>query len=263
VASSQPGNGASFVVTLPLPHGQLPLAEAPEKVSVSGGRLLVVDDSPTHCEIVMKQLGSHGFVVDAAASGMAALAMARMAHEEHSPYVLYLVDLQMPEISGSDVIRALRTLPGHDRGPVHRLQRWGHGLAETGERQRPAWMIICPSPIPATSCRWCWLAGCRRQRRLRSPRFASPPPGPAIDAGAFDKIRALSPAGGDDLVCQVVDAYLKAAGREWARFDQALAKGDADVLASAAHALKSGSFNVGVGRFAGLCSEIEQLCRDG
>lgn len=56
---------------------------------------------------------------------------------------------------------------------------------------------------------------------------------------------------------------MKAAEREWARFDQGLADGDAALLANAAHALKSSSFNVGANAFASLCQEVEQLGREG
>lgn len=409
---SQPGNGASFVVGLHLAHGCLPQGEAAaEKGGGPGvgpgtaqgiGRLLVVDDSPTHCEIVMKQLSSHGYVVDAAASGMAALAMARMAHEEHSPYALYLVDLQMPEISGIDSIRALRTLPGMTeagfivfcagtgapaaavladlgivaclakpvrqaellhavaaaldrdapvappaveaagrrlRGRVlvaednesnlivvcRQLERLGLDALTAGDGQQALDILAseavdvvlmdCQMPVLdgfAATRMWrerelgtgrhvpvialtanamkgdrerCVAAGMDDylakpytgdelqmvlgrwlpvERRMRLPRPVAPEPGverQAVDPGAFEKIRALSPAGGDHLVGQVIDAYLKAAGREWARFDKALARGDEEVMATAAHALKSGSFNVGATQFAGLCSEIEQLCR--
>ena len=406
VVNSQAGNGAEFVVSLLLPHGRLSPSELPDEATVTGGRLLVVDDSPTHCEIVMKQLGRHGFVVDSAASGMAALAMARMAYEEQSPYVLFLVDLQMPEMTGLDVIHALRTLPGMTEPnfivfsaseeppqpeiltglgvasclvkPVRQADLVGAvevalGLdapvcidlpGQASQRLRGRVLVVednesnqivvcrqlerlglepitaangqqaldilagdtfdvvlmdCQMPVLdgfAATMAWrerelgsgrhlpiialtanamkgdrdrCVAAGMDDylskpytgeelqvalarwlpvERRLPTQgRFSTPAESSggalAIDPRAFDKIRALSPAGGDHLVCQVVDAYLKAAGREWARFDQGLAKGDAQQLASAAHALKSSSFNVGAGRFAGLCSEIEQIGRDG
>ena len=45
-----------------------------------------------------------------------------------------------------------------------------------------------------------------------------------IDPAAFDKIRALSPAGGDELLPQVVTAYLQAAEREFGRLEQGLAE---------------------------------------
>ncbi len=86
---------------------------------------------------------------------------------------------------------------------------------------------------------------------------------PAIDASAFEKIMRLSPQGANELVRQVVAAYLKGANREWARFDRALAEGDVAQLAGAAHALKSSSLNVGASRLSGLCGEIEQQGRAG
>jgi CheY-like chemotaxis protein/HPt (histidine-containing phosphotransfer) domain-containing protein len=84
-----------------------------------------------------------------------------------------------------------------------------------------------------------------------------------LDPAALEKIRALSPDGADALVQQVLAAYLKAAEREWGRFDQGLADGDAGLLARAAHALKSSSFNVGANGLAERCGEIEQFGRDG
>lgn len=85
---------------------------------------------------------------------------------------------------------------------------------------------------------------------------------PAIDRAAFEKIRALSPNGGDELVVQVVQAYLKAAERELAKLEQGLADVDATLLAKAAHALKSSSFNVGAARLAASCKVLEEAARE-
>jgi HPt (histidine-containing phosphotransfer) domain-containing protein len=112
-----------------------------------------------------------------------------------------------------------------------------------------------------------WLPAERR----KSAAPVTPPPAltggvkesvAALDPSAFDKIRALSPEGGDALVRQVVAAYLKAAEREWGRFDQGLADADTSLIAAAVHALKSSSFNVGATGFAERCREIEQLARE-
>lgn len=85
----------------------------------------------------------------------------------------------------------------------------------------------------------------------------------AIDRTAFDKIRALSPAGGDELVLQVVAAYLKAAERELSRLEQGIGNDDGVLLGKAAHALKSSSFNVGALSFAASCQAVEEAARDG
>jgi HPt (histidine-containing phosphotransfer) domain-containing protein len=85
----------------------------------------------------------------------------------------------------------------------------------------------------------------------------------AIDHSAFDKIRALSPASGDELVVQVISAFLKAAERELGRLEQGAQDGDLALQAKAAHALKSSSFNVGANRFGECCKVLEEAARDG
>jgi HPt (histidine-containing phosphotransfer) domain-containing protein len=84
-----------------------------------------------------------------------------------------------------------------------------------------------------------------------------------IEEAALARILELSPDGSTALFRQVLAAYLIAAGREWARFDQGLADSDGELLASAAHALKSSSFNVGARGLAERCGEVEQLGREG
>ena len=73
---SQPGQGASFTVELSLPIGKVPDAvPAPPVLTVAARRLLIVDDTPAHCEILLGQLRGRGFAADTAGSGMRALAM--------------------------------------------------------------------------------------------------------------------------------------------------------------------------------------------
>ena len=107
---------------------------------------------------------------------------------------------------------------------------------------------------------------CSLARSWKRPSPTPPPPPPAaaaIDQAAFDKIRALSPAGGDDLLPQVVTAYLQAAEREFGRLEQGLAVADPSLLGKAAHALKSGSYNVGALQFAACCQAVESAAREG
>lgn len=112
-----------------------------------------------------------------------------------------------------------------------------------------------------------WLPAERRKPATVASAPPMPAPVPslpvaALDPGAFDKIRALSPEGGDALVQQVIAAYLKAAEREWGRFEQGVLDADAAAMAAAVHALKSSSFNVGAAVFAERCQEVEQLARE-
>ncbi|NTV71191.1 MAG: response regulator [Azonexaceae bacterium] len=406
---SQPGQGASFSVELAMPLGKLPEQQpAPAPAVVTGRRLLIVDDTPAHCDILLAQLNTRGLVADTAASGLQALAMAGAAAARGEPYALLLLDMELAEMSGIDLMRALRAdsrlastqvivfssapdmteqlaqaglevagclakplrqadflrvveivlgrrergegpkaLPASQRlrGRVllaednesnlivarAQLERLGLEVIAAGDGQHALDLLATESvdlvlmdcqmpvldgfaatlalrereavsgqhlPVIALTANAMkgdrercvaagmddylakpytgevlfkmlaqWLPAERRKPTVVASDSAHPGhernDGAALDPAALDKIRALSPDGADVLVGQVLAAYLKAAEREWGRFDQGLADGDAALLASAAHALKSSSFNVGANGLARRCSEIEHLGRDG
>jgi CheY-like chemotaxis protein/HPt (histidine-containing phosphotransfer) domain-containing protein/anti-sigma regulatory factor (Ser/Thr protein kinase) len=406
---SFPGKGASFSVEIDLPRGEQPEV-LPETSSAaeSGVRVLIVDDSATQREVLLSLLRGRGFVAEGAASSLAGLSMLKAAVSEGAPYALLLIDLQMPDLPGSDVVRALRAdknlaatrvivisaltealskaeraglqiaacLPKPLRqadllraiemalqrraatdasvldSPAKRLrgrvlvaednesnlvvaraqlERMGLEVVTAGDGQQALDLLVgesvdlvlmdCQMPVldgfaatmalrereaasglhlPVIAltanamkgdrerCREAgmdeylakpytgedllamlsrWLPAERRKPGAvaSAPPVVAPVPVQsvaALDPGAFDKIRALSPDGGDTLVRQVIDAYLKAAAREWGRFDQGLADADAAAMAAAVHALKSSSFNVGAAAFAERCREVEQLTRE-
>ena len=67
------------------------------------GRALVADDSRAIREAMTSMLGSEGWIVDVAEDGARALQMARQLR-----YDLLVTDLEMPELSGFDLIARLR-----------------------------------------------------------------------------------------------------------------------------------------------------------
>lgn len=71
-----------------------------------GGRILVVDDQPDNVQLLSDLLTLHGYAVETASSGQAALdAVARAAPD------LVLLDVVMPGMSGIQVLRRLRADP--------------------------------------------------------------------------------------------------------------------------------------------------------
>jgi PAS domain S-box-containing protein len=119
--STAPGAGTLIAVYLPLAQpasltDRTPVAgelkshvqprTAPEKPTV-----LVVDDEPTICELVLKTLQPRGASTLVAVSGEAALKL--VAHQP--PLDLVILDLMMPGMNGREVLSALRqqypTLP--------------------------------------------------------------------------------------------------------------------------------------------------------
>src|SRR6266851_5778098 len=75
-----------------------------------GARVLVVDDEPAILRVVQTNLARHDFRVDAAETGRQALD----AHVRLHPDLL-LLDLGLPDMSGLDVIREIRT---HSSTPI-------------------------------------------------------------------------------------------------------------------------------------------------
>ncbi len=71
---------------------------------VLAGRALVVDDSRAIREAMTSMLGREGWIVDVAEDGARALQMTK-----HLRYDLVVTDLEMPELSGFDLITRLRS----------------------------------------------------------------------------------------------------------------------------------------------------------
>ncbi len=105
-SSAGEGEGATFTVHFPL---GLPLATpaqeaiVPSSVSLSGLRLLVVDDEPDMREMLASALEQHGAEVATAASGEEAL---RWLAENRAD--LLVSDIAMPGMDGCALVRELR-----------------------------------------------------------------------------------------------------------------------------------------------------------
>lgn len=110
--SSKPGQGSTFVVTLPLQEG---IAEAPKPphqpdnigitaaVDKSRVRLLVAEDNATIRDLLGLLLQQGGLAFDAACNGKEAL-----QKWSQGPYDLILMDVQMPLMDGFEATRAIR-----------------------------------------------------------------------------------------------------------------------------------------------------------
>jgi two-component system chemotaxis response regulator CheY len=76
-------------------------------------RILAVDDSPSMREMVRIALDSAGFEVAQAVDGQQALELARQ-----SSFDLVLSDVNMPEMNGIELIRALRAEAAYRHTPI-------------------------------------------------------------------------------------------------------------------------------------------------
>jgi len=70
------------------------------------GTILVVDDTPANLQLLESILQEKGYQVRAAISGQMALKAVR-----HQPPDIILLDINMPEMNGFEVCRALKADP--------------------------------------------------------------------------------------------------------------------------------------------------------
>lgn len=107
---TQLGRGTTFHVLLPEviePAASQPAAIDRSKTEGGGRRVLVVDDEEAIRTVVAQALRRHGFDPVIASDGMEALHLFRLAP---SAYHAAVVDLMMPRMRGTEVIRELRAL---------------------------------------------------------------------------------------------------------------------------------------------------------
>ena len=105
-AANHAGGGAEVVVHLPLsrpPAPPPPTTPAP----LQNRHLLIADDSETSRLLLTKLLTSQGAQVTAASDGLQALDQLNRTH-----FDALLVDIEMPQMSGLEVIRHIRSQPG-------------------------------------------------------------------------------------------------------------------------------------------------------
>jgi CheY-like chemotaxis protein len=86
-------------------------AVRPDKVDLSGMRVLIVDDNATNRLIVREMVSSWGFVPTEKENGDQGLSELKRAFDSGSPYHLLLLDAQMPGMDGFEVARRLKESP--------------------------------------------------------------------------------------------------------------------------------------------------------
>jgi len=102
---STPGQGASFIVTLPLPAAGPPPARdaSPAEPSLPPRHLLLVEDDPIITTVICELLRTQGHTVVHSAHGLAAL-----SRTAHTHFDLALLDLDLPGVNGLELAGLLR-----------------------------------------------------------------------------------------------------------------------------------------------------------
>lgn len=119
---SQPGEGATFIIELPITHETTPQPEEPsvapehgiiDRREGAGKRVLVIDDEEPILQLVREALTARGYQVDLATDGETGLRCLSQTR-----YDVALCDWKMPGLSGRDVFERLRAT---DRAQAERM----------------------------------------------------------------------------------------------------------------------------------------------
>ncbi|MBD5458854.1 MAG: response regulator, partial [Lachnospiraceae bacterium] len=110
---SEMGKGSTFTIEFGL---KLQDVEKTEKQieELKGRRALVVDDDFNVCDSVSRMLKQIGLRSEWTTSGREAVYRARTAHEEGDSYHTFIVDWQMPGLSGVETARGIREAIGNE-----------------------------------------------------------------------------------------------------------------------------------------------------
>lgn len=90
----------------------------------------------------------------------------------------------------------------------------------------------------------------------------APPVSVTLDAAALARLRELDPDGRNGVVRRVLTAFETSLTRMLAQLAAEVDGGNAAVVASVAHTLKSSSASVGAVRLASACEEAERRARE-
>jgi signal transduction histidine kinase/DNA-binding response OmpR family regulator/streptogramin lyase len=128
---SEPGKGTTFWFTAQFEK----LQGGPKHVETGHSdladlRVLVVDDNATNRQILRHQIVAWKMQKGSAAGGNEALQLLRAAGAAGTPYDIALLDMQMPEMDGLTLARAIKADPAIARTRLIILTSLGHMLSD-------------------------------------------------------------------------------------------------------------------------------------
>ncbi len=141
---SQQGNGTEYILNI-----ELRLVSERKQVEVikelEGLRALVVDDDFSICDSVTKMLVQLGLRADWTMSGKEAVLHARQAIELADDFSAYIIDWQLPDLNGIEVVRRIRAVIGEDT-PIIILTAYDWEGIENEAREAGV-TAFCSKPI--------------------------------------------------------------------------------------------------------------------
>ncbi|MCA0406002.1 MAG: response regulator [Proteobacteria bacterium] len=224
-----------------------------------GLRVLVADDSEVNREVADAALQRLGIKASFVENGREALHATL-----EGTFDLVLMDGSMPEMDGFEATRAIRAEEAARqrlRTPVVALTAHVVGTAADAWREAGMDGVLHK---PFTLARLAETIEAHALGAKRAPVPLSAPQAPvmegALDRAVLDDLLAMA-GGASAVVEKITGLYRVQSAERLKELQEAVQAGNLEQLASAAHALKSMSFNVGARQVAEGAGEIERAAR--
>ena len=163
---SEKGKGSEFRVELSLKLQDVEKNSGQIK-ELEGLRVLVVDDDCDSCESVAKMLKQIGMRAEWTMSGREAAYRAKSAHNEGDSYHTYIIDWQMPEMTGIETTRRIRNVIGHE-APIIILT--AYDWTEIEEEAKEAGVTaFCAKPLFMSDLKSALLAASSMEEKEKEP----------------------------------------------------------------------------------------------
>ena len=250
VASAQ-GVGTRVTVTLAVEQAKAAAGEAapaqPDTPPLplrapEGVKLLVVDDHPVNLAMLQRQLKVLGLEADTATHG--AEALAKWRRERHG---LVITDVQMPEMDGYAVARAIRAEQGGAKPMV---------VAFTANTHREALEQCTAAGMDDYLTKPTELATLREKLARWLGAGAGVRGAPA--GNAIDRQRIQDLVGGPAGLATVLQTVARSARRDIAGLQSAMEARDGAAIRAAAHRIKGTALNLGASRLAQAAARVEE-----
>jgi two-component system, sensor histidine kinase and response regulator len=217
--------------------------------------ILLAEDNLVNQTLAVRLLNKRGYSVAVASNGREAL-----EHLERERFDLVLMDLQMPEMGGFEAVAVLREREKIERrGHLPVLALTAHAMKGDRERCLEAGMDGYVSKPIRFGELFAAIEAAVGIEPLESLVSSS---GFATDSAVLDTAELLQSVDGDvELMREVVGVFLEEMPRMLTRIGDAVEQGDADALASAAHAFKGAVGNLGAGAAVSAARRLEELGR--
>ncbi len=132
--TSKEGEGSTFWFTIRLPRAAPTVEARTTPIDVSGSRILIIDDNAVNRAILLEQMQNWGFDACAAASGPEGIAVLKAVAAHELSVDCVILDFQMPQMSGAEVARIVRTTAEIAETPIVMLTSVDQALGQLGYR---------------------------------------------------------------------------------------------------------------------------------